>query len=232
MERYLIEFYKKLNKYESSLIKVGSIKSLNIHAKEYLNKLAKSGKIEKIAWGWYYITPKKEPATALEFLARDKNFKVVVDQSAASFWNQDFVHRNAVTIAVNSLPYKKALESFVKRRGWNISIEYDKKLDKIKYRNLGNLLVEDRERTIIECMKRWAFIDAIAVLAANKNLSFQRLMKDSFWIRISGTDTRVKQAIEYSVYKLFKTGGRKVDIKNEFIRAELDEAISKVSEFE
>lgn len=232
MENYLKEFYKRLKKYEGSLVKVSSIKNLNIYAKEYLIKLAKFGKIEKIAWGWYYILPKVEPRDALEFLAKDRNFKVVIGQTAASFWNQDFIHRNVVTISVNNLSYKKALEAFAKKRKWNMLIEYNKRGENIKYTKFGNLLIEDRHQTIIDCMKRWAFIDAIAILSANKNLSFHQLIKNSFWIRISRTDVRVKQAIEYVVCKLPKDGETKIDIKNEFIRAELDEAISKVSEFE
>ena len=231
MERYLEKFYNQLKKHEGSLVKVSTVKSMNRHAKEYLIKLAKLERIEKIIWGWYYVTPKKEPATALEFLAKDKNFKIIIGQSAASFWNQDFIHRNAVSIAVNSLSYKKVLEAFAKKHGWNILIEYNKGAEGIKYRKFGNLLVEDREQTIIECMRRWAFVDAIATLYANKNLPFQQLIKHSFWVRISGTDVRVRQAIDYAAYKLFKAG-RKVYIKNEFVRTELDEAISKVNEFE
>lgn len=225
------EFHNQLKKYEGSLVKVSSIKGLNAHAKEYLIKLAKLEKVEKVTWGWYYITPKTQPENTLEFLAEDKNFKVVVSQSAASIWNQDFIHRNTVTIAVNSLSYKRALEAFAKKHGWYISVEYDKISVEIKHRKIGNLLVEDREQTIIDCMKKWAFVDAIATLSASRNLSFRQLIKDSFWVRVFGTNIRVKQAIEYATYKL-KVSGRRVNIKNEFVQRELDEAIAKVSEFE
>lgn len=228
MERYLEEFHNQLKKYEGNLVKVSSIKRMNKHAKEYLIKLAKSGKIEKIAWGWYYIIPRVEPITALDFLSKDKNFKVVIGQSAASFWNQDFIHRDTVSIIVDRLSYKRALETFAKKRGWSIIIEYNKNARDIKRKKFGNLLIEDPEQTIIDCMKRWAFIDAAAVLVANKDrLNRKKLMESSYWARISGTNVRVKQAIEYICKS---KDGRK--IKNEFIRTGLDEAISKVSEFE
>ncbi|MEX2704840.1 MAG: hypothetical protein Q6352_006225 [Candidatus Freyrarchaeum guaymaensis] len=41
--------------------------------------------------GWYYIPEKRD---VWDFLARDKHFKVLIKQTAASIWNHDFVHRN------------------------------------------------------------------------------------------------------------------------------------------
>ena len=255
MQAYLKEFYSKLKKYRSSLVKVSTAKKLDNNAKEYLVKLAKQAVIEKVAWGWYYIpekysfsesrrsraspkiTPKKDVA-ALEFLHQDQNFKIVVSQSAASFWNQDFVHRETLNIVVDDRPLKKVLETFAKKKGWQFSVEYNKDAHKLKYEKIKKLSVEGPNEVIIECVKNWAFVDAIAVLVVNKNkINWHKLSKKSYWTRISGTNVRVRQAIEYVAYQLNKKtdsrfDAKKITINNNFVRQELDEAVEKVLEFE
>ena len=233
MEEYLKEFHTQLKKHEGSLVKVNAIKSLNRNAKEYLNKLSKLEKIGKVEWGWYYITPKIQPKNALEFLAKDKNFKIIIGQTAASFWNHDFIHRDSIRIAVNNHSYKKAVESFAAKRGWRINAEYSRHADKIKRKKIGNLFVEDMVGTIVDCIKQWAFMDAIALLSTNSEELVKRdLMRESYWSRVSGSNVRVKQVIEYSAAKLGlrKFAGR-ANIKEDFIRRVLDEAVDKVVEF-
>jgi hypothetical protein len=237
MQVYLKEFYGALKKYEGSLIKVSAAKKLNKNAKEYLAKLAKQGIVEKAAWGWYYIKPAKD-VSALEFLQQDQSFKVMVSQSAASFWNNDFVHREALNIVVDDMSLKKALETFAKNRGWQLTIEYKKGAHKLNFARIKKLIVERPDATIIDCIKNWAFVDAIAVLVVNKSkIDWRKLTTNSYWTRVSGTDIRVRQAIEYASYQLNKMtdtnfNARNITINNDFVKQELDEAIEKVLEFE
>ena len=233
MEKYLEEFRSQLKKHEGSLVKVSAIKSLNRHAKEYLNRLSKLKKLERVEWGWYYITPKVQPKNALEFLAKDRNFKIIVGTTAASFWNLDFIHRDSVDMAVDNHSYKKAVESFAIKRGWRVNAEYSRHADKIRRKKFGNLAVEDREETIVDCVKQWAFMDALALLSANrKELAKGDLMKESHWSRVSGSNVRVKQVIEYAAAKLgLKKFAGRADIKEDFIKRVLDEAVEKVVEF-
>lgn len=237
MYAYLKEFYDALKRYEGSLISVGIAKKLNKNAKEYLAALAKHGVIEKAAWGWYYIQPKRE-ASALEFLQQDKNFKAVVSQSAASFWNHDFIHREILSIVVDDKSFRKALEAFAKKKGWQLTVEYNKDARKLKLEKIKKLAVMGPDATIIECVKNWAFADAIAVLVVNKKrINWQKLTESSYWTRVSGTDVRARQAIEYAAYQLNKKmdtkfNVRKIIINDNFVRQELDEAVEKVLEFE
>jgi hypothetical protein len=98
--------------------------------------------IEKVTWGWYWIPD--EVKDIWEFLRKDKNFEVISSQTAASFWNHDFIHRNIYIVKVNNKSYGKALEAFARSKGWNV------------------------EETIINCMQNLAFVDAFAVLYANR----------------------------------------------------------------
>ena len=237
MQNYLKEFYGALKKYKGGLIRVSSAKKLNKNAREYLTKLAKQGIIEKAAWGWYYVKPKKE-ASVLEFLQQDQNFKAIVSQSAASFWNNDFIHRESLNVAVDDKSFKKALETFTTKKGWQLTVEYNKDTRKLKFEKIKKLSVEGPDEAIIECIKNWAFADAIAVLVVNKkSINWQKLTERSYWTRISGTDVRVRQAIEYAAYQLNKKSDTKFDVRkitigNNFVRQELDEAVEKVLEFE
>ncbi len=237
MQNYLKEFYGVLKKYEGGLIRVSSAKKLNKNSREYLTNLEKQSVVEKAAWGWYYIKPKKE-AGALEFLQQDQNFKAFVSQSAASFWNHDFIHREMLTVVVDNKSFKKALEAFAKKKGWQLTVEYNKNARKLKFEKIKKLSVEGPDTSIIECVKNWAFADAIAVLVVNKkSINWQKLTERSYWIRVSGTDVRVRQVIEYAAYQLNKKTDinfdvRKISINNIFVKRELDEAIEKVLEFE
>ncbi len=76
------------------------------------------------------------------------------------------------------------------------------RISKVKYRRIGNLLVEEIEENIIECLQKWAFIDAFAILIENKDkIDLNKLYKDAYWKRISKTNTRAKQALEYGFHQ-------------------------------
>ena len=114
MPEYLTQFSKKLKLYEGSLVSVKSVKGIEPNAKEYLNKLSKEGSIERVKWGWYWVTA--EVKDVWDFLEKDQNFKVVSAQTAASFWNNDFVHRDVYVLKVNDKSYGKALKEFGKKK--------------------------------------------------------------------------------------------------------------------
>lgn len=231
MSEYLKQFYKGVeNEWKGSLVKVSFIKEPN--AKEYLNKLAEAGLIEKVSWGWYWIPEKIEDVW--DFLRKDKNFKVIAAQSAASLWNHDFVHRDMVVLKVGDKSYGKALEEFVKKRGWSVKVEY---VGKIKYRKIENLLVEDAEDTVVDCLQNWAFVDAFAVLHANRRkLNFKKLSHRNFWRRVSGTNVRVGQVLNYGTYRMNELSGKRlfpvheVGLRDRFVKSEIDEAVEKVIE--
>ena len=234
MPEYLKAFNEKLSKLEGSLVSVKSIKSIEPHAKEYLNKSSKEGLIERVKWGWYWIPT--EIKDVWDFLEKDKNFKVVSAQTAASFWNNDFVHRDVYVLKVKDKSYGKALKEFAKKRGWNVEIEYSKDPSKIKYRKIGNLLVEDIEENVIECLQNWAFADAFATLYENRSrINLDSLYKASYWKRISKTNVRAKQVLEYGFHQMCELGGakfphREAKLRDAFVRREIDEAIEKVVE--
>lgn len=178
MQAYLKELYSELEKkYKGSLVSVKTVKSIRPNAKEYSSKLAKHGLIEKVTWGWYWIPD--EIKDIWDFLSRDKNFKIVSAQTASSFWNYDFVHRDAYLLKIIDRSYGRALKEFAKKRGWMIELEYVKP-EEVSYKKFDNLLVEDIEDNIIDCMQRWAFTDAFATLYANrKKLDLASLEKKS-----------------------------------------------------
>ncbi|UCE75195.1 MAG: hypothetical protein JSV56_05700, partial [Methanomassiliicoccales archaeon] len=100
MTDYLTKFNNKLKrKWKGSLVKVKNIKHMEPNAKKYLNNLAKAKLIKNITWGWYWIP--SNPKDFFDFLRQDKNFKIISSQTAASFWNYDFIHRDMYTIKVN-----------------------------------------------------------------------------------------------------------------------------------
>jgi len=234
MPKYLQEFGKRLRPFKGSLVRVSSVKEIEPKAKEYLNKASKEGVIERIKWGWYWVPAKVE--SVWDFLAKDKNFKVVSAQTAASFWNNDFVHRDIYVLKVNDRSYGKALKAFAKKKGWNIEFEFSKDPSKIKYRKVGNLLVENVEENVIACLQNWAFADAFATLYGNRNkIDLKRLYKESYWKRISKTNVRAKQALEYGFHQLEEMSGvefphRETKLEDDFVRREIDEAIEKVVE--
>ncbi|MFH0748370.1 MAG: hypothetical protein V1915_00365 [Candidatus Bathyarchaeota archaeon] len=234
MADYLKEFHKKLRDCRGSLIRVKSIKSIEPNAKEYLNKSSKKGLIERIKWGWYWVPT--ETTDIWDFLEKDKNFKVVSAQTAASFWNNDFIHRDVYVLKVKDKSYGKALKEFAKKRGWNVEVKYLKDPSKIRYRKVGNLLVEDIEENVIDCLQNWAFADAFATLYENRDrINLDRLYKESYWKRISKTNVRAKQALEYGFHQMSELGGaefthRETKLDDDFVRREIDEAIEKVVE--
>lgn len=234
MPEYLQEFSRRLRPFKGSLVRVSSVKKIEPRAKEYLNKASKEGVVERIKWGWYWVPT--EIKSVWDFLAKDKNFKVVSAQTAASFWNNDFVHRDIYVFKVKDKSYGKVLKEFAKKKGWNIEIEYSKDPSKIKYRKVGNLLVEDIEENVIACLQNWAFADAFATLYENRNkIDLKRLYKEAYWKRISKTNVRVRQALEYGFHQLEEMGGaefphRETKLEDNFVRREIDEAIEKVVE--
>jgi hypothetical protein len=234
MPEYLTEFNEKLRLFKGSLVKVKSVKDIEPNAKEYLNKLSKGDLIERVKWGWYWVPAKIKDVW--DFLEKDKNFKVVSAQTAASFWNNDFVHRDVYVLKVKEKSYGKALKEFARKNGWNIEVEYLKDPNKIKYRKIGNLLVEDIEENVIECLQNWAFTDAFATLYENRDrINLNRLYKESYWKRISKTNVRVKQALEYGFHRLGELSGvefphRETKLEDDFVKREIDEAIEKVVE--
>lgn len=229
MDPYLERFRHRLGKYEGSLLRVASVSEP--HAKEYLSKLARQGAVERVDWGWYYVPSRTPPRTPFEFLAQDRNFKVVTRQSAASLWNADFIHRDIVTVAVEDLSYGRALEALARRHGWKFSIDYNPEARDIPMKRIGGLRVEDRGQTVIDCIKRWAFVDALATMAAHREVRWDHVARDAYWLRISRSDVRVGQALEYVTHGLFHVGGE-IHIRDDFVRRQLDEAIEKVREFE
>jgi len=235
MPEYLKEFRGKLRDLEGSFVRAKSIKDIEPNSKEYLNKLFKEGLIERVTWGWYWIPT--EIKDIWDFLERDKNFKVISAQTAASFWNNDFIHRDVYVLKVRDKSFGKALKEFAKKRGWNVEIEYSKEPSKIKYQKFGNLLVEDLEDNVIECIQNWAFTDAFATLCANRDrIDLDRLHKESYWKRISKTDVRVRQALDYGYHKINELSGeelfphREPKLEDDFVRREIDEAVEKVVE--
>ena len=235
MVEYLADFLRKLIPYQGSLVKVKTIKNIESKAKEYLNKLSKQGSIERVKWGWYWVPT--EIGDIWDFLEKDKNFKVISAQTAASFWNKDFVHREVYTLKVDDRSYGRALQEFAKTRGWQIEVEYSKDLSKIKYCKIGNLFVELIEDNVIACLQRWAFTDAFATLYENRSkINWDQLYQTAYWKRISKTNIRTRQALEYGFHKFEELGGvkfphRETKIPDHFVRRAIDDAVERVVEF-
>jgi len=233
MPKYLDAFHNKIKReWEGSLIRVKSVKERN--AKEYLNKLAKAGLIERVRWGWYWVPD--DVKDIWDFLEKDKNFKIISSQTAASFWNYDFLHRDIYTIKVKDISYGKALQEFGKRKGWVIKVEVMKR--PVKYVKMGNLFVENIEENIIDCLQNWAFTDAFAILYENREkIKTKNLLEKGYWKRISGSAIRVRQALEYGSNKINKLIGkellpaREVELKDDFVKREIEDAVEKVVEF-
>ncbi len=235
MVKYLETFNKRLRrKWRGSLTKVEYIKNIEPNAREYMHKLARAGYIEHIKHGWYWVPD--EIDDFFDFLRTDKNFKIISAQSAASFWNNDFIHRNVYKIKVKDESYGKALETFAEKRGWLIEIVIIKK-DIPTVRKYG-LNIEDVQESIIECLRVWAFVDAFSALYLNRRkIKLKELSEKAYWKRLSKTPIRVRQILEYGSEKIndlaeeeiFDVRGAKIE--DEFVRRELDEAIEKVMTF-
>jgi len=231
---YLDSFNEALRRsYLGSLFSVKHVYRFHPRAKEYLYRLKGLGKVKRVSWGWYYI-PKEQDVWS--FLAEDKNFKVLIKQTAASIWNYDFVHRNVYRLAVKDKSYKRALEEFGRSRGWIFEVEV---YDEIPYEyiRLDNLLVESLESSIVSCIAEWSFLDALAALYFRREeIDFNKLKKISRWRRVSRGNIRVWSVIKYAC-SLFneKTGEDLFRVrKNSLggsIKELVDEAVNRVVEF-
>jgi len=235
MLEYLQRFHEELAKeWKGSLVRVSSVKKIEENAKEYLNKLAKAGYVERIKWGWYWIPDEVEDVW--DFLQKDSNFKVLAAQSAASFWNNDFIHRETISLKVDDASFAEALEEFGSKRGWNFVFEYvDPK--KIRYKKFGNLFVEDIEDSIVDCLQNWAFVDAFATLYSNRErVHLKSLLEKAYWRRISKTDIRARQVLEYGCSLINKALGKEIfpvrepRLEDLYVKREIDEAIERVVE--
>jgi hypothetical protein len=236
MTDYLTKFNKQLRKkWKGSLVKVENVKQIEPNAKKYLNNLAKAKLIKNIAWGWYWVPSKIEDF--FDFLRQDKNFKIISAQTAASFWNYDFIHRNTYSIKVTNKSYGKAVQEFSKINSWHVKVEYIKPQSNMKYKKINGLLIENIEENIIDCMKNWAFTDAFATVYENrKNIDFKKILKQSYWRRISRSNVRIKQALEYGFSKMNEAIGknlfpkRDIEFTDRYIKREINESIEKVME--
>jgi len=222
---YLDQFLRKLQREcKGSLVRVSEVKAPN--AKRYLSQLAQQGRIEKVARGWYWVPDHYEDF--FDFLAKEKHFKVLQKQTAASVWNGDFVHRNQFTLAVKDKSYGRALKAFSESRGWPVSIEV-KEFKHTEYRKMGRLYVESLEETIVDCVKEWAFTDAFASLHQNyEAIDWDRIFKH-YWERIARSNTRVGQVLK-SYIASRRDRAPKTRIPDNFIRRQVEEAIEKVRE--
>lgn len=218
------------------MIKVSDIKNKEPNAKEYLNNLAKEGLIERVIWGWYWVPDKLDDF--YDFLKKERHFAVLSSQSAASFWNYDFIHRDTFSIKVVNRSFGKALKVFCENRGWIVEIEYIKNFSDARYIKRGGIYVETFEEAIINCIQKWAFTDAFSVLFVNRTrVRINELNKGAYWLRLSGTDIRVRQVLDYGAMRLnelleepiFKT--RMITIEDNFVRNNVNEAIERVVEF-
>jgi len=222
-------------KFNGSLFNVKDAAQIDARAKEYLHRLGKSGEVGRAHWGWYYVP--EEQKDVWDFLVRDKGFKVVVKQTAASIWNYDFVHRNVYRLAVENRSYKKALERFGEERGWIFEVEYYDKVP-YSYREVDGLFVEIPESCLVNCVAEWAFLDAFAILCFRRDeISFGMIRELARWARVSRTDARVWSAIKYGCSLInTRLGERLFDVRSTSLRQEdirelIEEAVEKAVEF-
>jgi hypothetical protein len=235
---YLEEFMEKLeSRWKGSLFTVKNAEALHKRAKEYLYRLERAGLVERVCWGWYYLPAKTNDP--LDFLRKDKGLKVLIKQTASSFWNYDFVHRNVYRIAVEDPSYKKALEEFGRRKGWIFEVERHKDLkNAFRYRMVDGLYVENPDSCIVNCVADWSFLDAFATLYFRRDdIALESLKELGRWRRISKTDVRVWNAIKYGCAlfnerfeeKIFNV--RKTSLRRKDVRDLVEEAVEKVVEF-
>jgi hypothetical protein len=233
---YLEEFKAKLVKdWSGSLFSLSSIRKIHPRAKEYLHRLSKSDGIRRITWGWYWIPTRYKDAW--DFLARDRGFKVIIKQTAASIWNYDFVHRDVFRLAVNSQSYKRALEAFAKSMGWDFEVEYHRKVP-YEYKEVDGLFVETLEYCIVDCLAEWSFIDAFAALYFRREeVDFDKLRNLGRWKRVSKTNLRVWTLIKYGCRLFNEYFSREVfkfkaaEVRQDDVRELVNEAVEKVVEF-
>lgn len=174
-----------------------------------------------------------------DFLRKDRGFKVVVRQKAASVWNYDFVHRNVYRLAVEDPSYKRALERFAEREGWIFEVErHDDLRESFRYEEVDGLLVEIPECSIVNCVVDWSFLDAFAVLYFRRDeLDLRRVRALGRWRRMSGTNVRAWSAIRYGCNLFNKRlekeifGVRETSLGRDDVEELVEEAVEKVVEF-
>ena len=233
---YLEGFRAALTKeWSGGLFKVRDAEKVHPRAKEYLHRLSRISMVRHIGWGWYCISVEYEDPW--DFLVKDKGFKVVIKQTAASIWNYDFIHRDIYRLAVEDRSYKRALESFAKQIGWSFEVEYHDKIP-YDYRRVDELFVEIPESCIVSCMSEWSFTDAFAVLYFRRGeVDLEKLRRIVRWRRISGTDIRVWTAVKYGCNLLNERLGRRIfkvrstKLRHDDIKELIEEAVEKVVEF-
>ncbi len=233
---YLEEFRTALAKeWSGGLFRVRDAEKVHPRAKEYLHRLSKRGEVKRVGWGWYCIP--EEYRDPWDFLARDKGFKVVIKQTAASIWNYDFIHRDIYRLAVEDRSYKRALESFAKQMGWSFEVEYHDKIP-YEYRRIDDLFVEAPESCVVSCMSEWSFADAFAVLYFRRGeVDLEKLRRMARWKRISRTDTRVWTAVKYGCGLLNEKLGKRIfrvrstDLKRDDVKELIGEAVEKAIKF-
>lgn len=235
---YLDRFARQLeSKFESGLFTVKKAEKIDPRAKEYLHRLEEAGRVERVCWGWYRFP--REFEDVWDFLVKENGFKVVIKQTAASFWNYDFVHRNVYRLAVQNSSYKRALEEFAKKKGWIFEVEdYDDLRKRFDYQEVDGLYIEKPESCIVDCMTVWSFLDAFAVLFFRREeVSLKKLKGLGRWRRISRTKIRAWNATKYGC-NLFNDrmdeemfDVRKTSLKREDVKELVEEAVEKVVEF-
>lgn len=229
---YLNRFRGRLERgWRASLISVAEARAIDPNAKKYLSQLAGKGRIEKVSWGWYWIPGKCRDF--FDFMARDKHFKVLQKQSAASLWNGDFIHRDSFTVAVCERSYARALKSFASSRGWNVEVE-TRKFERAQYQGMRGLPVESLEETIVDCVKEWAFADAFASVLRNFNaIDWDRISRH-YWERIPRSNVRVGQILRYGTATLRRATHdpdcrpTRTRITDDFVRRQVVEAAERV----
>ena len=225
---YLDKFHKCLDsQWKGSLVRVGEIAKAEPNAKKYLGQLAQLGRIEKVIWGWYWIPERYKDF--FDFMARDRNFKVLHKQTAAGFWNGDFIHREQFSVAVRNKSFARALAVFAKSKGCNVAIEV-RDLKPSQYKKIDGLLVETLEETIVDCIKAWAFADAFSSMRQNSKAVNWKQISTHYWERIPKSSARVGQIVQYA-----RSGKddveRTLSISDDFLRRQVEEASERVSEF-
>jgi hypothetical protein len=234
---YLDELKAILAKeWSGSLFSLRSVRKINPRAKEYLYRLSKDNNgVRRITWGWYWIPTSY--SDAWEFLAKDKGFKVMIKQTAASIWNYDFIHRDIFHLAVNNKSYKRALDALAKSMGWYFEVEYYRKIP-YEYEKIDDLFVESLESCIVNCLAEWSFIDAFATLYFRREeVDFDKLRGLGRWKRVSRTNLRVWILIKYGCKLFNEYLGREVfkfksvEIKQADVKELVNEAVEKVVEF-
>lgn len=224
MKPYLVEFNDHLKaEWAGSLVKVDRIRKP--HAKEYMSSLAKEGSIERVVWGWYWVPSKIDDVQ--EFLRKDRNFKVVAGQTAASIWNHDFIHRDFYIVKVKDRSLARAIEEFGKKKGWHLRAIYTE--EQLKYVNMAGLHVEKMEQAIVDSLRNFAFEDAFAAIYVNRDkIKIAEMKRNHYWDRLPRSNIRIGQILEYGWSRI--TGRQTREIKDSFVRRSIDDALDKVIE--